>query len=130
MPIYIETLTDPVRDGVAQVAIATVLALILLDVVVGLTGALVTHTFSSEKMRNGLLHKFTEMACVALAIVLDGALMGGVDFFVPEPVLLSTCGYIGMMEVGSFLELVKQYNPDLAGPLGFLTQFVSQKGGE
>lgn len=34
-----------------------------------------------------------------------------------------------VMETGSILELVKQYNPDAAGVIGWLTSFVNEKGG-
>ncbi len=73
MPPYIEAFLNPVRDTASQTAIVAVLLLIALDFVIGITGAIATKTFSSEKMRAGLMHKFTEMVCVALAIILDGA---------------------------------------------------------
>lgn len=119
----------PVLDVKAQVAIIGVCLLILLDLITGLIGAVVTRTFSSEKMRSGLLHKFTELACMAGAIILDGMLMGGLSITF-EPILLGTCGYISFMEVGSFLELVKLYNPDAEGLVGYLTQFVQPKGSD
>lgn len=129
MPPYIQHFIDPVLDPIAQTAIVAVLLLIVLDFVVGFVGAIATHAFSSEKMRAGLLHKFMELSCVALAIILDGVLTSGLELTV-QPVLLGTCGYIGFMEVGSVLELVKTYNPDAQGLVGWLTDFVTPKGGE
>lgn len=119
--------TQPLLDPAGQVAIVAVLLLILLDFVIGVTGALATKSFSSEKMRAGLLHKFTELACIALGVILDGVLVGGLDLTV-QPILLATCGYIIVMETGSVLELVKKYNPDAAGLVGWLAQFVRPKG--
>ena len=78
-------------------------------------------------MRSGLLHKFTELICIATAIILDGALIGGADISI-QPILMTTCVYIGVMETGSILELVKRYNPDAEGLVGWLTSFVQQKG--
>jgi phage-related holin len=129
MPSYVRPFVAPILDPTAQVAICTVLLLIALDLVVGITGAVVTHTFSSEKMRAGLLHKFMELSAMALAIILDGALVSGLDL-ATQPLLLATCAYVGIMETGSILELIKKYDPDAEGLVGWLTSFVAPKGGE
>ena len=129
MPPYIEALLSPVRDPYAQVAIAAVMALIMLDMIVGVGGAIITKGFSSEKMRAGLLHKFTELVCICLAIILDGALTSGAEGVSLQPILMVTCGYLGVMETGSILELVKKYNPEAEGIVGYLTSFVKAKGG-
>ena len=119
MGVFIRPITD---NPTAQVAGAAVLILIALDVVTGFTGAAVTHQISSKKMREGILHKFTELVLIVLATVIDGALMGGFDILGGDPVLLVTCGYIAVMEVSSVLELVAKYNPDIAGA-GILALF-------
>lgn len=128
MPPYIEAFLNPVRDSTSQIAIVLVLLLILTDFLFGIIGAIATKTFSSEIMRNGLVHKFTELVCIWLGIVLDGAFTANLDLTV-QPVLLGTCLYLAAMETGSILELVKQYNPDAAGVIGWLTSFVNEKGG-
>ena len=119
MRVFISPIAD---NPTAQIAIAAVGILILLDVVTGFTGAAITHTISSKKMREGALHKFTELVLVVLATIIDGALMGGFDVLGGDPVLLVTCGYIAVMEVSSVLELVAKYNPDIAGA-GILALF-------
>ena len=124
-----EHFLEPLLDPGAQTVIMGVCLLILLDLLVGIIGAVVTHTFSSEKMRDGLLHKFTELACMALALILDGMLLGGIELSF-EPILTGTCIYISIMEAGSVLELVRKYNPDADGLVGWLTSFVQPKGGE
>jgi len=124
----LHTFIQPILEPAAQVAVIGVLLLILLDFVIGVVGALFQREFSSEKMRAGLLHKFTELACIALATVLDGVLVGGLELTV-QPVLIATCCYLIVMEAGSILELVKKYNPDAAGLVGWLAQFVRPKGG-
>lgn len=128
MPTAIDAFLVPVRDTASQTAILAVLLLISLDFVIGITGAIATKTFSSEKMRAGLMHKFTEMVCVALAIILDGAFTSNLGLTV-QPVLLGTCLYLAAMETGSILELVRLYNPDAAGFVGWVTSFVQPKGG-
>jgi hypothetical protein len=129
MPPYIQPFVEPMLDPTAQTAVVAVCLLIGLDLVVGITGAVVTHTFNSERMRAGLLHKFMELSALALALILDGALISGLDL-ATQPLLLATCAYIGIMETGSVLELIKKYDPDAEGLVGWLTSFVEQKGGE
>lgn len=129
MPSLIQPFVQPMLDPAAQRAICAVLLLIGLDLLVGITGAVVTRTFSSEKMRAGLLHKFMELCAMALAIILDGALTSGLDL-ATQPLLLATCAYVGIMETGSVLELIKKYDPDAEGLVGWLTSFVTPKGGE
>lgn len=123
MSIFIRPI---VEDATAQVAIVTVLLLILLDVVAGFTGAAVTKTISSKRMREGLLHKMMEVVLMALATVIDGALLGGFDILDGNPILLVTCGYLAVMEVSSILEIVGKYNPDLTNE-GLLSIFDHNK---
>ena len=123
MNIFIRPVTD---NPAAQVAIAAVLLLILLDIIAGFTGAAVTKTISSKKMREGLLHKFMEMVLVVLADIIDGALLGGFDILGGNPLLIATCAYIAFMEVSSILEIVGKYNPDLADG-GILSLFDHSK---
>lgn len=125
----IHAFMQPLLDQSAQVAIVGVLAMILLDFAIGLGGALMTSTFSSEKMRNGLVHKYTELCAVAMGIILDGVLAGGLDLTI-QPVLLATCVYIILMETGSVLELIRKYNPDAEGFVGWLTSKVQPKGAD
>lgn len=107
-------LLSPVTENPqAQVGICTVMVLVVLDVLVGFIGAIITKTVSSQKMRSGLLHKFTELVVVVLADVVDSALIGGFDIVDGTPVLLATCVYIAFMEISSILELVAKYNPHL-----------------
>lgn len=127
MPPYFDAFVEPVRDPLSQNAITGVLLLILLDFLLGIGGALMTNTFSSEKMRAGLVHKYTELCAIALGVILDGVLAGGLDLSI-QPVLLATCGYIILMEAGSVLELIKKYNPDAEGFVGWLTSHVLPKG--
>lgn len=107
-------LLSPVTENPqAQVGICTVMVLVVLDVLVGFIGAIITKTVSSQKMRAGLLHKFSEIVVVILADVVDSALIGGFDIVDGTPVLLATCVYIAFMEISSILELAVKYNPQL-----------------
>lgn len=123
MGVFIRPITD---NPTAQVAIAAVLILIALDIVAGFTGAAITHTISSKKMREGILHKFMELVLIVLATTIDGALLGGFDILDGNPILLVTCGYLAVMEVSSILEIVGKYNPDLTNE-GLLSIFDHSK---
>lgn len=111
MGVFIRPITG---NPTAQIAIAAVGILILLDVLAGFTGAAITHAISSRKMREGILHKFMEFVLVALATIIDGALLGGFQILDGNPLLIATCVYIAIMEVSSILEIVGKYNPELA----------------
>ena len=124
----LHTFIDPVLEPTAKVGIAGVFLMIALDFTLGLGGALMTGTFSSTKMRDGLVHKYTELCAVVMGAILDGVLSGGFDLPI-QPVLLATCGYVIIMETGSVLELIKKYNPDAEGLVGWLTSLVAPKGG-
>lgn len=129
MPPYVQPFIQPIMDQSSQTAIFGVFLLISLDILVGVVCATFTKTLSSKKMRDGLVHKFTELVGMALAIILDGLFLGGLELSV-QPVLLCTCAYIAYMEVGSVLELIKKYNPDAAGLVGWITSFVQAKDQE
>ena len=89
MPIWIEVFESPIRDNpTAQVAISAMLLLTLLDVLFGLLHALVSHTFSSQKMREGIGHKCTSLGFVAVADIVDGTIIGGLDLGFSSPVLV------------------------------------------
>lgn len=125
----LHTFIDPILEPTAKVGIAGVCLMILLDFILGLGGALMTGTFSSPKMRDGLVHKYMELGAIVMGAILDGVLSGGFDLPI-QPILLGTCGYIIIMETGSVLELIRKYNPEAEGLVGWLTGLVQSKGGE
>lgn len=120
LPYWIDAFLIPVRDSsVAQVAIAAVLLLILLDVLFGIGNALASHTYSSAKMRQGIGHKCTELGFMLVGIVVDGTIAGGFDLGYSAPVLTAICAYLCVMEIGSLLETFAVMNPQLAGSAVF-----------
>ena len=114
MPIWIEVFESPIRDNpTAQVAISAMLLLTLLDVLFGLLHALISHTFSSQKMREGIGHKCTSLGFVAVADIIDGTIVGGLDLGFSSPVLVVVCAYLCIMEVSSLCETFLTMRPDL-----------------
>lgn len=94
-------------------AVGIACVLLLMDIVTGGAQALVNHTFSSSKMREGLMHKAMELVVIALAFVLElaGTHIAGLPF--SGVTVVAVCVYVIVMEVGSILENVAAVNPDL-----------------
>ena len=103
------TLTEPQAWALAIVGVTMVL-----DIVSGLVKAFSNKAYDSSKMREGLVHKFTELVIVALSFVLEVACehIAGLPFSGVTVVL--TCTYIILMEVGSILENLVAAYPELA----------------
>lgn len=85
----------------------------LMDILTGFIGSIITHTFSSSKMREGLGHKALLLCIIAMAVMLEigGEHIEGLGFTaVTVPVV---CIYIIVMEVGSVLENVCDAYPEM-----------------
>jgi toxin secretion/phage lysis holin len=113
--LLLETFLSPIRDCFpAQVAIAALLILILLDWIFGIGNACMQHEFSSEKMRHGIGHKCSEMGFIVVGIVMDAMIMSGLDIGFSGPILTTIAVYLCIMEVGSLMETFAKINPDLS----------------
>lgn len=89
-------------------------AAIALDVIVGLVKAFSTEGFDSTKMREGLYHKFTYIAALALAALIEYGsvyLDFGFQLTVLQPAVIV---YVVLTECGSILENLTVINPELA----------------
>ena len=130
IPAFADAFLAPVRDSTAaQVGIAAVLVLIVLDIVFGLANALSKKEYSSAKMREGIGHKCAELGFILVGIVADATIIGGLDLGFSAPVLVSVCVYLAVMEIGSLLETFADMNPQLAGsPLFKLLESVEHRG--
>ena len=116
----LETFLTPVRDCFpAQVTIASLLILILLDWIFGISNALIQHEFSSEKMRQGIGHKCSELGFVLVGIVMDAMIMSGLDLGFQGPILTTITLYLCIMEIGSLLETFAKINPELGNSPAF-----------
>ena len=113
--LLFESFLAPVRDCFpAQVAIVALLILILLDWVFGIGNACMRHEFSSEKMRQGIGHKCSELGFVLVGIVTDAMITSGLDIGFDGPVLTTISVYLCVMEIGSLMEIFAKINPQLA----------------
>jgi len=113
--MLIESFLSPVRDCFpAQVAIVALLILILLDWIFGIGNACMKHEFKSDKMRQGIGHKMSELGFVVVAIVMDAMISVGLDLGFNGPILTTIAVYLCIMEIGSLLEIFASINPQLA----------------
>lgn len=95
-------------------AIVAAAVLMAFDVLTGLLGALVRHSFSSTKMREGLGHKVMLVLAVVLAFLVQGFAGHVADLGFSVPLILPACVYIVLMEVASVLENIALAYPELA----------------
>ena len=104
-----------------------IFALIVIDYVLGVIGAVINKTFSSSVMRQGLVHKFTYLVAIVIAeiiVLLSGYLDLGFDFV--DSIVVLVCVWISLTEIGSILENIVKINPKL-GEDGFLQIFSNSK---
>ncbi len=112
--LLLDSFLSPIRDCFpAQVAVAALLILILLDWVFGIGNALIQHQFSSEKMRQGIGHKCSELGFVCVGIIMDAMITSGLDIGFEGPILTTVTVYLCIMEIGSLMETFAKINPQL-----------------
>lgn len=106
MPLFILSEPQAWSIGVAFLLMA-------LDIVTGLSAALINGEFSSSKMREGLGHKAMLACVIVLACVLEvaGSHIAGLGF--SGVTIVSVCVYICAMEVGSIMENICSAYPEL-----------------
>lgn len=93
-------------------AFIVVCCFILADFLTGIVSALWTGTYKSRIMREGLIHKATELFIIGLAFAVEvGFPVVGID--VSIPLTLPVICYIVLMEIGSIIENLCKMNPDL-----------------
>lgn len=88
------------------------LAFIFFDIVVGLAKAIMTHSYSSSTMREGLAHKIGELLGYIFGILCDISLPQ-LGIVLPVHLATAVCTYITIMEVGSIIENFGIMNPEL-----------------
>lgn len=86
---------------------------IITDYVTGVTKAIMQNNLSSQKMREGLGHKFTYFILTLVAWFIDLVNLH-VDLGLPVSVFVCTVGGICLIELTSILENITAINPELA----------------
>lgn len=96
------------------IVIGIVFLLVLIDYITGVIDAIMHGKLSSEKMREGLGHKFAYLAIICVALIVEY----GSDYInlgIELPVFIPVCVGICLIEITSIVENCAKINPDLKG---------------
>ena len=94
-------------------AVAAAFIMMVMDIVTGFAGAVVTGTISSTKMREGIGHKAMLVLLVVLAVLVQTFSLHIGDMGWTIPLIVPVCVYIVVMEVASVVENCVSAYPDL-----------------
>lgn len=95
------------------ITIGIVFLLVLIDYVTGVVNAIMHGELSSERMRQGLGHKFAYLAVICVALIVEY----GSDYInlgIELPIFLPTCAGICLIEITSIMENCVKINPELS----------------
>lgn len=95
------------------IVIGIVFLLALIDYVTGVVNAIIHGELSSEKMRQGLWHKFAYLAVICVSLIVEyGSDYINLGFEVP--VFIPVCVGICLIEITSIMENCAKINPELS----------------
>lgn len=95
------------------IVIGIIFLLVLIDYITGVVNAIMHGELSSEKMRQGLGHKFAYLAIICVALLVEY----GSDFInlgTELPVFIPVCAGICLTEITSIIENCVRINPELS----------------
>lgn len=95
------------------IVIGVVFLLVLIDYVTGVVNAIMQGELSSKRMREGLGHKFTYLAVICVALIVEY----GSDYInlgIELPVFIPVCTGICLTEITSIVENCAKINPELS----------------
>ena len=114
-----------------KIAIISMIAFILLDIISGVASAYALHEISSQKLREGLWHKLGYFFVLFCAILIEWIMTQGLDLGFSLPLVVPICVWVSLMEIISTLENAAKMNPDLESVPGFeRLKEVAQKEAE
>lgn len=95
------------------ITVGIVFLLVLIDYVTGVVNAIMRGELSSERMRQGLGHKFAYLAMICVALIVEY----GSDYInlgIELPVFIPVCAGICLIEITSIMENCVKINPELS----------------
>lgn len=108
--------------------VIAIIFFVVVDYVTGIAKAILNNTLSSQKMRQGLWHKFTYLMLTLVAYFVDMINLH-VDLGLPVSVFVCTVGGISLIELTSILENITAINPELADA-PFMSVFAQNTNGK
>lgn len=94
------------------IVIGIVFLLVLIDYVTGVVNAIMHGELSSEKMRQGLGHKFAYLAIICVALIVEYG-SDYIDLGIELPVFIPVCAGVCLIEITSIMENCVKINPEL-----------------
>lgn len=94
-------------------AVMAAMVMMVMDIVTGFAGAVITGAVSSTKMREGIGHKAMLIMLVVLAVLVQTFSLHIGDMGWSIPMILPVCVYIIVMEVASVVENAVSAYPEL-----------------
>lgn len=94
------------------IVIGIVFLLVLIDYITGIVNAIMHGELSSERMRQGLGHKFAYLTIICVALIVEY----GSDYINLEielPVFIPVCVGVCLIEITSIMENCVKINPEL-----------------
>lgn len=95
------------------IAIGIVFLLVLIDYITGVVNAIMHGELSSERMRQGLGHKFSYLAVIGVALIVEYG-SDYVNLGIELPVFIPVCASICLIEITSIMENCVKINPELS----------------
>jgi toxin secretion/phage lysis holin len=95
------------------IVIGIVSLLALIDYVTGVVNAIMHGELSSERMRQGLGHKFTYLVVIFVALIVEYG-SDYINFGIELPVFVPVCAGICLIEITSIMENCTKINPELS----------------
>lgn len=95
------------------IVVGIVFLLALIDYITGVVNAIMHGELSSEKMRQGLGHKFAYFAVITAALIVEY----GSDYInlgIELPVFIPVCVSVCLIEITSIMENCVKINPELS----------------
>ena len=95
------------------IIIGIIFLLVLIDYISGVVNAIMHSELSSERMRQGLGHKFAYLAIICVALIVEY----GSDYInlgLELPVFTPVCAGICLIEITSIMENCTKINPELS----------------
>lgn len=93
-------------------SLIAVLFFVATDYLTGVVKAIMQNNLSSQKMREGLGHKFAYLILITVAYVID-TVSAHVSLGLPINVFIVTVGGVCLIELTSILENIYEINPEL-----------------
>lgn len=96
------------------IVIGIVFLLVLIDYVTGIVNAVMRGELSSERMRQGLGHKFAYLAVICVALIVEYG-SAYINLGIEMPVFIPICVGVCLIEITSIMENCIKINPELSG---------------